>query len=433
MAQKQAMKTASVAGAGGAASMGPRVWRGAGLEWVKSLAIAIALALAIRWIVAEPFRIPSGSMEPTLHGDPRMFHGDRVFVNKFAYGTRFPLNGIRIPFTSIRLQYANTRIWRNQEPKRWDIVVFKAVESGAVHTTLVKRVVGLPGERIHIADGKVYVNGKALELPPDMPRVEYTSTSWPNYYGIGTDDEHAVVPADCYLLLGDNSAQSRDGRYFGWVSNERILGRVSCIWWPIPRWRDFTGFSHTWWWQVFTSIVGLLLALRLFVGRSWARRVPRGEGSQGVDHLFINRWAYGIPVPFTKHRISKGRMPNRGDLVLYRTGNKSPDTPEMAIGYVAGLPGERVAIDAGQVVIDGQPVEIAGLAVLEPEGTGPYGRSKSKEHSLVPADSFFILRADSAPGNHWDSRTLGWIMHDQLMGRAVCVWWPLRGGKRISK
>lgn len=400
---------------------------GMGFEWIKSLAIAIGLALMIRWIVAEPFRIPSISMETTLHGDPAMFHGDRVFVNKLVYGTRFPLNGIRIPFTKTRLQYADKRIWRNHDPQRWDIVVFKAVEPNATHTTLVKRVVGLPGERIHIAGGKVYVNGKALEFPPNMPPVSYTSP-WGNCYGIATDDEHSLAPPDGYLLLGDNSAHSRDGRFFGWVPNERILGRVSCIWWPIARWRDFTGFSGTWWWRILVGATSLLLVYRIFFGRSWPMR---GARDSGVDYCLVNRWAYGLPIPFTRYRAYKGRMPQRGELVLYRTGRPVPGAPDMTLGYVAGLPGERVSIEDGRLSVNGQRVELPGPAIANAEGVGPYARSKAKEHSLVPDDCVFILTADSDPPGHWDGRTLGWTPHASLIGRAAAVWWPPRSWRRI--
>ncbi|HNR35578.1 MAG TPA: signal peptidase I [Candidatus Hydrogenedentes bacterium] len=403
---------------------------GAGFEWFKSLVIAVGLALIIRWIVAEPFRIPSSSMEPTLHGDPRIMRGDRVFVNKLVYGTRFPLNGVRIPFTKTRIHYADNRIWRNQAPKRWDIVVFKSVEPGAIHTTLVKRVVGMPGERIHIQGGKVFADGKPLELPPDMPPVHYTAP-WGNCYGVATDDAHSLVPPDHYLLLGDNSAQSRDGRFFGWVPNERILGRVSCIWWPIPRWRDFTGFSDTGWWRIVVGFTSLLLVYRIFLGRSWSVHVARGKGVFGVDHFLINRWAYGIPVPFTRYRIRKGRMPKRGERVLYRTGKPVAGSPDMALGYVAGLPGERVLIEDGRLVVNGQPVEIQGLVLEEIEVSGPYARSKAKEHSVVPEDCVFILTADGNPQEPWDGRRLGWTPHAQLVGRAVAIWWPPQRWRRL--
>ncbi len=413
--------------------------RGGSLEWVKSLLIAIGIALVIRWVLAEPFRIPSGSMEPTLHGDERMFHGDRVFVNKFVYGLRFPLNDCGIPFTSKRIKYASERIWRRAEPQRWDIVVFKSAEEGAVHTTLVKRLVGLPGERIHIADGKVYVNGKPLDMPPDLRDIYYTS---PNNsfsdmkYGILLEDQYSVVPKDCYLLLGDNSAHSRDGRYFGWMPNENILGRVSCIWWPMSSWRDFTGFSRTLWWRSILACLSALLVIRILFARSWYLHREDARGKLKADHFYINRWAFGIPIPFTSYRLYKGRDPKRGELILYRRKERGKNEPPLLLGRVAGLPGERVYIDGGKLTIDGRPVSAPPVLVNREfpavEGVGPYGRSKGKEHSLVPEGHFFILAESTLAEDHYDSRTFGWVSHESLVGSASFVWWPPSRWRRTT-
>lgn len=307
------------------------------LSWL----FIIVLVLGIRWLLFENYTIPTGSMEPTLHGDMRWLRGDRVAVNKFIYGPR-------APFTHTRLCH----LWR---PQRWEIVVFKAVGPDSEHGTLVKRIVGLPGERIHIRDGKILVNGHPVEPPPELqgilnyttvlgtdladvhlfalklaaenlqdpdlnPRnkgvrdlygelaelrerlngadpekmdkkaaeehfsslskvsqdilielyVRKVSAKYPLRYGILPDDEFSVVPPDCYLVCGDNSLDSADGRVFGWLPEGHILGRVSCIWWPVPRWRDFTGFSKTWWgFALLYGTPGLLAALEL---RAYLRR-----------------------------------------------------------------------------------------------------------------------------------------------------------------
>jgi len=420
----------------------PVVWLvgpSSGLEWLKSLLIAVGLALVIRWVFAEPFRIPSGSMEPTLHGEPAIFRGDRVFVNKLVYGLRYPLNGVRVWFTTFRIEYASKRVWQRAGPQRWDIVVFKSAEPKAKNTTLVKRVVGLPGERIHIANGKVYANGEPLELPPGMPPVEYTR---PRHvlesgmkYGVLEEDRYAVVPDECYLVLGDNSARSRDGRYFGWLHNERILGRVSCIWWPPARWRDFTGFSKTWWWRTVVAVVSVLLFVRVLCGRSW-RVHRRGEKDTiKADHVYVNRWAFGVPIPFTLMRLFRWGDPRRGDLVLYRRPNANKDQPKLLVGRVAGLGGERVVLNAGKLEVNGAPLEtpasLAGREFAAPEGVGPYARSKGKQYSRVPEDRFFILTESEIPEEHWDSRTVGWVAHEDLMGRASAVWWPPTRWRRI--
>jgi len=438
----------------GALLIGTLVWltggftRENGLEWVKSLVVALSLALVIRWTLFEPFRIPSGSMMPTFQGDPRIFKGDRVFVNKWKYGLRYPLNDCRVPFTSIRIKYADKRLWRRADPKRWDIVVFKTVEKDRKHTTLVKRLVGLPGERIHIANGKIHVKGphdeefRALELPPGMPDVYYTSIR-PGYmreaskfYGIDTDDEHALVPPDSYLLLGDNSAQSRDGRFFGWVPNEHILGYVTCIWWPPPRWRDFTGFSKTLWWRALVAVLGFLVVWRLFFGRSWRVWARSSNGRTRLEHLYINRWAFGIPLPFTRWRLFKGRSPRRGQLVLYRSPTELDGQQDLLLGRAAGLPGERVFFDDGKLRINDEPLsDPASLADREfpmGEGVGRYGRSKGKEHALVPEGHFFMLTESDDPEHHYDSRTVGWVAHDDLIGAASAVWWPPTRWRRIK-
>ena len=123
--------------------------RSNGAGWVA----LILFILVLRWAFFELYSIPSGSMLPTLNGDPRYFRGDRVAVNKFLFGPR-------IPFTTNRI----VPFW---EPKRWDIVVFNNVDPDAEHAILIKRVVGLPGERIHISGGRIHVNGEAVALPPE--------------------------------------------------------------------------------------------------------------------------------------------------------------------------------------------------------------------------------------------------------------------------
>jgi len=122
----------------------------------------IFLVFFIKGCVIDQYTIPTGSMEPTLIGDPRFFRGDRVLVNKWIYGPR-------IPFTTKRL-------CRWGEPKRWDIVVFHAVDPNAKHPILIKRVVGLPGEHIQIRDGKVWVNGDAITPPGKLAEIlHYTN------------------------------------------------------------------------------------------------------------------------------------------------------------------------------------------------------------------------------------------------------------------
>jgi len=364
-------------------------------------------------------------MYPTLHGDPRFMMGDRVFVNKFLYGLRFPFNHSKVPFTDITINYAKRRIFCGKDPQRWDIVVFKTVEAGAKHTTLVKRVVGLPGERIQIRGGKIYVNGSLLELPESMPDVYYRAEG---RYGVFPSEAFSVVPVDHYLLLGDNSAHSRDGRYWGWVPNEHILGRVSCIWWPPHRIEDFTGFSKTWWWHSLLVTLALVLLWRLFLGRSWrvAAHMPETGLAQG-DHVYVNRVWFGLPLPFTGKRLTRGRSPDRGVLVLYRGPNE-----ELLVGCVAGFPGEQVFLNDGALHINGNPVDhgrFADCRFICTESTGPYAQSKKKEFSVVPEGHYFILCDDPEGKN--DGRTLGWTPRENLLGVVAAVWWPPSRWRRI--
>lgn len=404
-----------------------RSWLRTSWEWIKSIAIAVGIAFLIRWPVAEPFKIPSGSMIPTLQ------IGDRIFVNKHAYGVRWPFNGFRIPFTLTTIWYSDGWLWEGPLPDRWDIVVFKSVEHRAEHDTLVKRVVGLPGERVLIHQGQIFINGEPLELSPDMPDVYYTNERGrSNDFALIPDDEHSLVPEDCVLLLGDNSGQSRDARWFGFVPHKNLLGEVTSIWWPYKRWRDFTGYTDSLWWRGGWILLAAYTLVRLFVGRSvkvysdgLAGAVNRG------DHLAIR--FLGIPIPFTGARIRGGRPLRRGDVVLYRPPRGS-NAPELLLGVVAGLPDEKVSVQDGCLQIDGKPIENAGI-LSEPRFTanelgGKFGLAKGKEYTNVPAGHYYLLSNGS--GGAPDSRSLGWIAHARVVGKATRVWWPLNAIRKLG-
>lgn len=313
-------------------------------EWTKGAGLALACALIIRWAIAEPYRIPSSSMETTLHGDPRFGRGDRVFVNKWIYG-------IRVPFI-------NKRIFHGKPPERWDIVVFKSVEPDAVHKTLVKRIVGLPGERIHIAHGKVYVNGLPLIIPDFMPQNMYYTSPPDARYGILADDQYALIPPGHYLVLGDNSAQSRDGRYFGWVPNENIVGRVACIWWPPSRWRDFTGFSRTLWWRGIVTLLALWLFTRLFLGRLWTVQQGVRRFRYAVFYL-----SYGFRIPTTRRWLIRWKGPSRGEQVLCILNGEKPGYEAYLMGTVIGLPGDKLSRENGEPRLNGKGLSAWGVSV----------------------------------------------------------------------
>lgn len=393
------------------------------VEWVRSLAIAIFLAMLIRWPVAEPYKIPSGSMEPTF------VPGDRIFVDKHVYGLRWPLNGFRIPFTLKNTWYADGYIIEGKDVNRWDIVVFKAVEEGVEHDTLVKRVVGLPGERVLIRDGQLLINGEVMPVADFMPPIKYTYANGSNDYGLIDDDEHSLIPEGHYFLLGDNSAHSRDARWFGFLPKEHILGRVTSIWYPYSRWIDFTGYTYSIYWRGFWLLFGFYTVMRLMFGRSWKlhRDLLGGLLAEG-DHVFV-RFSLGFPFPFLGYRMTAGRALQRGDVVLYR--NKSYTGPQEAlVGVVAGVPGERVYLNDGQLNINDKAVQGPWDSQSYPqEGKADkYGRSKGKDFSHVPEGQVYILSNDGQADE--DSRVLGWVSYKEIIGTVSFAWWPM---KRIRK
>ena len=162
-------------------------------EYGESLLIAAVLALIIRTFIVTPFKIPTGSMEPTL------MPGDKIFVNRFIY--------------------------RISPPKRGDVIVFRYPENP--RRDFIKRLVAFGGETIEIANGKIKINGKIVDTPQIFQKIYYYNRS-----AYGMADAQITVPDDCYFVLGDNSASSRDSRYWGFVPRKLLLGEAFVIWWP---------------------------------------------------------------------------------------------------------------------------------------------------------------------------------------------------------
>jgi signal peptidase I len=204
-----------------------------------SFVTAIAAALVIRWGFFEAYVIPSGSMLPTL-----LIH-DHIFVNKFIYGLRVP--------------FSENWLVKFREPSRGEIIVFKHPKE--MGTFLIKRVVGVPGDKIFFENGTLYVNDKAMEKVPPPEKSEFlwlrdadfqsggmSSDALSNYdqyienlVGI----EHSIllrkgerfdtfgpveVPNDHLFMMGDNRDNSADSRYWGFMPQQNILGRASLVW-----------------------------------------------------------------------------------------------------------------------------------------------------------------------------------------------------------
>lgn len=194
------------------------------VEYARSFFPVIVLVLLIRSFLFEPFRIPSDSMMPTL------LDGDFIFVNKFAYGLRLPV--------------ANTRIVEIGSPKRGDVVVFRMPADP--RTNYIKRLVGLPGDRIEVRDRHVYVNGEEMPMTfvgvyeghnhsgarigvEHLDGLEHRVLYWPGREG--TEGEY-TVPAGKYFFMGDNRDNSRDSRFpeVGYVPEGNLVGRAVRIW-----------------------------------------------------------------------------------------------------------------------------------------------------------------------------------------------------------
>jgi signal peptidase I len=178
------------------------------LDWVFTIAGAVLIVFALKAWVVNPYRIPSSSMEPTLHcakpaqGCESRF-SDRVLANRFVY--------------------------RFRDPKRGEIIVFKTPPEAAIRCgsggTFVKRLIGLPGDRVSERDGYVYIDGARLDEPylkADRRDSEPPRT-WPR------------VAPDHYFFMGDNRRESCDSRSWGSVPRKNLIGEVFFVYWPPNR------------------------------------------------------------------------------------------------------------------------------------------------------------------------------------------------------
>ncbi len=178
-------------------------------EWAESIIIALAIAIVIQTFLVQAFKIPSGSMIPTFN------IGDRIFVNKFLYSARIPFVNWRLPILDIK------------EPKRGDIIVFISPEEPK--KDFVKRLIAFGGENVEIKDGKILINGRTSEEPFFKGVYYYNAGDY------GQEGKVIKVPPDSYFALGDNSANSRDSRYWGFIPKKNLVGKAVLIYWPLYR------------------------------------------------------------------------------------------------------------------------------------------------------------------------------------------------------
>jgi len=175
-------------------------------EYTKAITTALLLALFIRAYFIQAFKIPSGSMIPTL------LIGDHILVNKFIYGTKIP--------------FSDRRVLVFKKPERGDIIVFKYPEDPS--RDFIKRVIAIEGDVVESRDKMIYVNGK----PVNEPYAQHTDSSL-RPGGIEPRDNFGpyIVPKGKYFVMGDNRDQSYDSRYWGYVDMKDIRGEALIIYW----------------------------------------------------------------------------------------------------------------------------------------------------------------------------------------------------------
>lgn len=223
-------------------------------ENFKVIIQALLLAMVIRTVLFQPFTIPSGSMMPTL------LVGDYIFVNKFAYG----YSKYSLPFSPDLFE---GRILEFSEPKRGDVIVFRLPKQPDID--YIKRLIGLPGDKVQMRDGILYVNGQAVPKQADgsftsdyrldpgsnVPVFRETLDNGKTYDTLdqyqnsrGDNTPEFTVPAGHYFFMGDNRDNSLDSRFDdgpGMVPAENLVGRASVIFFSLG---NDTSFREIWNW-----------------------------------------------------------------------------------------------------------------------------------------------------------------------------------------
>jgi signal peptidase I len=199
------------------------------VEFLASLASVLVTGLFIITFVLQAFEIPSSSMVKTL------LIGDHVFVNRVQFSPKTSWVGPLVSYS---------------QPKRDDIVVFLSMDPRTPGLYIVKRIIGIPGDHIHLRDGAVYRNGEKLNEPyaihqgglpydsyrdnfPAVPPADESNVidEWKLTMGSHIEDGDIVVPPDSYFGMGDNRNVSLDSRYWGFIAKDHIIGRPMFIYW----------------------------------------------------------------------------------------------------------------------------------------------------------------------------------------------------------
>lgn len=197
------------------------------MDYARAFFPVLVIVFILRSFLFEPFRIPSGSLEPTL------LTGDFILVNKFNYGVRLPV--------------LHKKIYDYRSPSRGDIIVFRWPPNPSYD--FIKRVVGIPGDHISYINKELVVNGKKIpqtflqksvaqdesgaEWPADEKLEDLTGISHHIYVNptkSSHDYQDIIVPPGMYFVMGDNRDDSADSRYWGFVPEKNIVGKATLVW-----------------------------------------------------------------------------------------------------------------------------------------------------------------------------------------------------------
>jgi signal peptidase I len=188
-------------------------------EYAKAIVMALILALILRAYVVQAFKIPSGSMLPTL------LIGDHILVNKFIYGTKLP--------------FSENRVLVLRSPERGDMIVFKYPEDPP--RDFIKRVIAVEGDIIKARNKKIFINGELLI----EPYIQHTDPSiLPAEIEPRDNFGPYRVPENQLFVMGDNRDQSYDSRYWGYVDIEKVRGKAFIIYWSWDSMEKFPRFER---------------------------------------------------------------------------------------------------------------------------------------------------------------------------------------------
>lgn len=219
------------------------------IDYARSFFPVLLVVFCLRSFLFEPFRIPSGSLEPTL------LIGDFILVNKFDYGFRLPV--------------IHQKIYPVHDLKHGDIVVFRYPPKPSLD--FIKRVIGLPGDRISYINKVLYVNGQKIPQTFEKKAVDQdvNGVTWDviqkqeDFFGVkhaifqvedkqNDDFKDVIVPPGMYFMMGDNRDDSADSRYWGFVPDQNIIGKASAIW---MSWDSDADWLHKIRWHRMGSVI----------------------------------------------------------------------------------------------------------------------------------------------------------------------------------